>query len=150
MSVCPYVFVQTSDREGFSCYNTRHGEPSLLAHDEKLPPWRRCDMIPYPEETRQEALKVFSEKGIRAACERFHVPKSSIYRWRRKALAKSATETMSGKDHITRPNCVQKSGPFGRNGSDGRMTEKMLVSTKHFDCLVNGSMHCGIEAAAHI
>lgn len=41
-------------------------------------------MIQYSEEVRQEALKVFREEGIRAACERFHVPKSSIYRWRRK------------------------------------------------------------------
>ena len=85
-------------------------------------------MIPYPEETRQEALKVFREKGIREACERFHVPKSSIYRWRRKAREKTTPETMPDKDNSTKLDSVRKTGSFGRNRSDGKMTEKMLVT----------------------
>ena len=85
-------------------------------------------MIPYPEETRQEALKVFYEKGIRAACERFHVPKSSIYRWRRKAQQRAILESLPNEDHSIGVNSAQESESSRRNGSDGRMTEKMLVT----------------------
>ena len=85
-------------------------------------------MIPYPEETRQEALKVFREKGIREACERFHVPKSSIYRWQRKARQRVILESLPNEDHSTAVNSAQESVSFGRNRSDGRMLEKMLVT----------------------
>ena len=85
-------------------------------------------MIPYPEETRQEALKLFYEKGIRAACERFHVPKSSIYRWRKKARQRAMLETIPDKGQGAELKSAQGSESFIKNGSDGRMTEKMLVT----------------------
>ena len=38
-------------------------------------------MIRYPDETRQAALETYRNEGIKTACERFHVPSSTIYRW---------------------------------------------------------------------
>ena len=39
-------------------------------------------MIKYSEATKREALETYQREGIKAACERFHVPSSSIYRRR--------------------------------------------------------------------
>ena len=65
-------------------------------------------MIQYSEEVRREALKVFREEGIRAACERFHVPKSSIYRWRRKErlMAGFASDARGSQDAVLRSGVV--------------------------------------------
>ena len=38
-------------------------------------------MIKYPDKTKQEALETYRREGIKAACERYHVPSSTIYRW---------------------------------------------------------------------
>ena len=54
-------------------------------------------MIKYPDQTKQDALETYRNEGITAACERYHVPSSTIYRWlsiekREALLAKVAQE----------------------------------------------------------
>ena len=54
-------------------------------------------MIKYPDKTKQEALETYRNEGITVACERYHVPSSTIYRWlsiekREALLAKVAQE----------------------------------------------------------
>lgn len=54
-------------------------------------------MIKYPDKTRQEALETYRREGIKVACERYHVPSSTIYRWvniekREAMLARAARE----------------------------------------------------------
>ena len=54
-------------------------------------------MIKYPDQTRQEALETYQREGIKVACERYHVPSSTIYRWvniekREAMLARAARE----------------------------------------------------------
>lgn len=54
-------------------------------------------MIKYPDKTRQEALETYQREGIKVACERYHVPSSTIYRWvtiekREAMLARAARE----------------------------------------------------------
>lgn len=54
-------------------------------------------MIKYSDKTKQEALETYRNEGITAACERYHLPSSTVYRWlsieRREALlAKVAQE----------------------------------------------------------
>ena len=56
-------------------------------------------MIKYPDKTKQEALESYRNEGIKVACERFHVPSSTIYRWlsiekREALLAKVAQENL--------------------------------------------------------
>lgn len=38
-------------------------------------------MIRYADKTRQEALSTYAHEGLKAACEKHHLPSSTIYRW---------------------------------------------------------------------
>lgn len=54
-------------------------------------------MIKYSDKVKQDALDAYRNEGIKAACERYHVPSSTIYRWvniekREAMLAKVAQE----------------------------------------------------------
>lgn len=64
-------------------------------------------MIKYPDKTKQEALETYRNEGITVACERFHVPSSTIYRWlsiekREALLAKVAQENLDVASTDTR------------------------------------------------
>ena len=60
-------------------------------------------MIRYPDETRQAALETYRNEGIKTACERFHVPSSTIYRWlnieKREVLLAQAGNGIPEHDH---------------------------------------------------
>lgn len=54
-------------------------------------------MIKYSDKVKQDALDAYRNEGIKVACERCHVPSSTIYRWltiekREALLAKVAQE----------------------------------------------------------
>lgn len=38
-------------------------------------------MIKYSDKVRQDALDAYRNEGIKIACERYHMPSSTIYRW---------------------------------------------------------------------
>lgn len=75
-------------------------------------------MIKYSDETRREALETYRTKGIKVACEQFHVPTSTIYRWlsiekREALLSRVAQEcndetTMESGDDSKQPEPVDE------------------------------------------
>ena len=38
-------------------------------------------MIKYSDKVKRDALDAYRNEGIKVACERYHVPSSTIYRW---------------------------------------------------------------------
>lgn len=75
-------------------------------------------MIKYSDETRREALETYRSKGIKVACEQFHVPTSTMYRWlsieRLEALLSRVAQecgeavSMEGADESTQPEHVDE------------------------------------------
>ena len=58
-------------------------------------------MIRYSDKTRNDALETYRNEGITVACERYHVPSSTIYRWlsiekREALLSQVAQENREG------------------------------------------------------